>query len=134
MDTITEFLIRPIGIVESSLVKTQDAPHQDNENAPEAWIVIDGAFAEGIRDIKPGQEILLLTWFHLSERDVLKVHPKNDLNQPLKGVFSTRSPSRPNPIGLHRVRVLEVSAGNKLRVDHLDALHGTPIVDMKPVL
>jgi tRNA-Thr(GGU) m(6)t(6)A37 methyltransferase TsaA len=96
--------------------------------------VIDRAFAEGLEDIKPTQEILLLTWFHLAERDVLKVHPRNDLNQPLKGVFSTRSPSRPNPIGLHRVRVLEVAGGNKLRVDHLDALHGTPIVDLKPVL
>ena len=134
MDTIAEFRIWSIGTVESSITNTQDAPHQDNEGAPEAWLVIDRAFATGLEDIKPNQEIWLLTWFHLAERDVLKVHPKNDHNRPLAGVFSTRSPSRPNPIGLHRVRVLEVAGGNRLRVDHLDALHGTPIIDLKPVL
>lgn len=96
--------------------------------------MIDRALAEGLKDLKPGQELRVLTWFHLAERDVLQVHPRGDLTQPLKGVFATRSPARPNPIGLHRVRVLEITEGNRLRIDHLDAVGGTPIVDLKPVL
>ena len=134
MDTVAEFRIRPIGVVESALADPRGAPCQDHEGAPEAWLVIDGALAEGLRDIKPNEELWVLTWLHLAERDILKVHPRGDLAQPVKGVFSTRSPARPNPIGLHRVRVLEIARGNRLRVDHLDAVHGTPIIDLKPVL
>ena len=134
MNAHGEFVIQPIGRVKSSLKNKAEAPHQDNEGAPSAWIEIGDSYSEGIQDIRVDQEILVFTWFHLSDRDVLKVHPKNDPKQPIKGVFSTRSPARPNPIGLHRVRVLEVVSGKNLRVDHLDALDGTPVIDIKPVL
>jgi tRNA-Thr(GGU) m(6)t(6)A37 methyltransferase TsaA len=127
------FLIRPIGTVESELTDKHNAPHQD-QGAPSAWLVINEDLAEGLCDIRPGQEILVFIWFHLAERNVLKVHPKNDIRNPIKGVFSTRSPARPNPIGFHKVKVTKIEAGRRLGVDHLDALNGTPIVDLKPIL
>lgn len=134
MNTQSEFILRPIGRIQSSLKNREDAPHQDNDGAPSAWIKIDDAYAVGLQDIKVDQEIVVLTWFHLSDRDILKVHPKNDPMKPIKGVFSTRSPARPNPIGFHQVRVIEIIPGNILKVDHLDALDGTPVIDIKPVL
>jgi tRNA-Thr(GGU) m(6)t(6)A37 methyltransferase TsaA len=107
---------------------------QGAEGAPDAWLEIDPAFAEAMAGIATGSDVILLTWLHQSRRDVLKVHPRADRAKPLTGVFATRSPDRPNPIGLHRVRVLEVDAPTRLRVGPLEALDGTPIVDIKPVI
>lgn len=106
---------------------------QGDEGAPEAWLELTPQSAPGLMGIRAGDELLVLTWLHLAERDVLQVHPRGDLNRPLTGVFATRSPDRPNPVGLHRVTVLEV-AGHKLRVAPLEAIDGTPLVDIKPVL
>jgi tRNA-Thr(GGU) m(6)t(6)A37 methyltransferase TsaA len=123
----------PIGHVESSLKLREEAPKQGDEGAPDAWLVFTDAVAEGLEGIAAGDEILLLTWLDRAERDVLKVIPRGDRRRGVQGVFSTRSPDRPNPIGLHRVTVLEV-AGPRLRVRSLEALDGTPIVDVKPLL
>jgi len=128
------FVLRPIGTVRSPLTAREKAPKQGYEGAPEAWIEIDPAFVDALDGIAEGDEVVLLTWLHLSRRDVLKVHPRSDLENPLTGVFATRSPDRPNPIGLHRVRVLEVAAPARLRVWPLEAVDGTPVVDIKPVL
>jgi tRNA-Thr(GGU) m(6)t(6)A37 methyltransferase TsaA len=127
------FELNPIGSVESPLADLDDAPRQGDEGAPEAWLVFDEAVAEAVADIAAGDEILVLTWLDRGRRDVLRVHPRGEASRPPLGVFSTRSPDRPNPIGLHRVGVLEVD-GTRLRVRDLEALHGTPIVDVKPVL
>jgi tRNA-Thr(GGU) m(6)t(6)A37 methyltransferase TsaA len=127
------FTIAPIGIVRSELTRLEDAPMQGDEGAPEAWLEIHPLVAPGIAGIKAGDELIVLTWLHLAHRDVLQVHPRGDLTRPLTGVFATRSPDRPNPIGLHRVSVLEVADGS-LRVSPLEAIDGTPIVDIKPVL
>jgi tRNA-Thr(GGU) m(6)t(6)A37 methyltransferase TsaA len=123
----------PIGKVESSLVDRTTAPKQGDEGSPEAWLVFEERVADGLRDVVPGAELLLLTWLDRAARDVLLVHPRGDVNRPQTGVFSTRSPDRPNPIGLHRVTVLAVE-GLRMRVADLEALDGTPIVDVKPVL
>jgi tRNA-Thr(GGU) m(6)t(6)A37 methyltransferase TsaA len=122
-----------IGTVESPLTDRASAPMQGDEGAPEAWLAFDEAMAAGLDGIAAGDELLLLTWLDRADRDVLRVHPRDDLTRPEQGVFTTRSSDRPNPLGLHRVRVLEV-AGSRLRVDRLEALDGTPIVDVKPVL
>ena len=128
-----DYTIEPIGFVRSELTRLEDAPMQGDEGAPEAWLELTPQAAEGIAGLKVGDELILLTWLHLAQPDVLQVHPRGDLNRPLTGVFATRSPDRPNPIGLHRVSVLEV-AERKLRVAPLEAIDGTPIVDIKPVL
>lgn len=125
--------IHPIGIVESSLVDRASAPKQGVEGAPDTWLTFDPAMAEGIRDLTVGNEMFVLTWLHLADRSVVAVHPRDDLRNPLTGVFSTRSADRPNPIGLHRVRVLAID-GLRVRVAELEAVDGTPIVDVKPVL
>ncbi|MGP3955747.1 tRNA (N6-threonylcarbamoyladenosine(37)-N6)-methyltransferase TrmO [Nonomuraea sp. 3N208] len=125
--------IRPIGVVESPLIDPASAPKQGVEGSPEAWLAFDPAMADGIRDLTVGDEVFVLTWLHLADRSVLAVHPRDDLRNPLTGVFSTRSSDRPNPIGLHRVRVLAID-GFRVRVADLEAIDGTPIVDVKPVL
>lgn len=125
--------VRPIGWVESPLVDRETAPKQGDEGAPDAWLVFHPDVAEGIRDLAPGAEVLLLTWLDRARRDVLAVHPRGDPRNPMLGVFSTRSPDRPNPIGLHRVQVVSID-GTRVRVRNLEALHGTPILDVKPVL
>jgi tRNA-Thr(GGU) m(6)t(6)A37 methyltransferase TsaA len=127
------YTIEPIGFVRSELTQLEDAPMQGDEGAPEAWLEFTHLAAPGLMGIHPGDELIVLTWLHLAERDVLQVHPRGDLNRPLTGVFATRSPDRPNPVGLHRVSVREV-AEDTLRVAPLEAIHGTPIVDIKPVL
>jgi len=129
----TLYSIEPIGFVRSTLTRLEDAPMQGDEGAPEAWLEMTPQAAIGITGIKAGDELIVLTWLHLADRNVLQVHPRGDLNRPLIGVFATRSPDRPNPIGLHRVSVLEVEE-KRLRVAPLEAIDGTPIVDMKPVL
>jgi tRNA-Thr(GGU) m(6)t(6)A37 methyltransferase TsaA len=125
--------IRPIGVVGSPLVDPASAPKQGVEGSPKAWLAFDPAMADGIRDLAVGDEVFVLTWLHLADRSVLAVHPRDDPRNPLTGVFSTRSSDRPNPIGLHRVRVLAID-GLRVRVADLEAVDGTPIVDVKPVL
>jgi tRNA-Thr(GGU) m(6)t(6)A37 methyltransferase TsaA len=122
-----------IGIVESPLDDPAAAPKQGDEGAPEAWIAFADAVADALDGIVAGDELLVLTWLDRARRDVVRVHPRGDPSNPELGVFATRSPDRPNPIGLHRVTVLEV-AGTRLRVRDLEALDGTPVVDVKPVL
>ena len=127
------YTIEPIGFVRSKLTSLEAAPMQADEGAPEAWLELTPLAAQGLMGIKPGDNLIVLTWLHLAERNVLQVHPRGDLSRPLSGVFATRSPDRPNPVGLHRVSVLEVTA-QKLRVAPLEAIDGTPIVDIKSVL
>lgn len=124
---------RPIGRVESPLTDPEKAPKQGDEGAPEAWLVFDPGVRDGLRDLRPGTEVLLLTWLDRAQRDVLLVHPRDDRSRPETGVFSTRSADRPNPIGLHQVEVLSID-GQRLRVRNLEAVDGTPIVDIKPLL
>jgi tRNA-Thr(GGU) m(6)t(6)A37 methyltransferase TsaA len=128
-----DFTIRPIGRVESPLTSTADAPRQGDEGAPEAHLILDPLVQDGMDGIAVGEEIIVLTWLHEADRSVLNVHPRGDLSRPEQGVFSTRSPSRPNPIGLHRVRVLGIDEV-RVHVSGLEAIDGTPIVDLKPVL
>jgi tRNA-Thr(GGU) m(6)t(6)A37 methyltransferase TsaA len=122
-----------IATVESPLTDRETAPKQGDEGAPEAWLAFDPSVAEGLDGLAAGDELLILTWLDRSRRDVLRVRPRNDPANPEQGVFGTRSPDRPNPIGLHRVTVLEID-GLRLRVQDLEALDGTPVVDVKPVL
>ena len=122
-----------IAHVESPLKDRADAPKQGDEGAPEAWLVFDPGVTGGLEGMAVGDEVLLLTWFDRAERGVLRVHPRSDLSRPEQGVFTTRSPDRPNPIGLHRVTVLAIE-GPRVRVSGLEALDGTPVVDVKPVL
>ena len=129
----TSYEIRPIGYVESPLVDGESAPKQGSEGAPDAWLVFDPDIAEGIRDLAVGADVFVLTWLHQSRRDVLAVRPRDDPRNPEMGVFSTRSQDRPNPIGLHRVRILAID-GLRVLVQNLEAFDGTPIVDVKPVL
>ena len=125
--------LRAIGIVESPLTDAAAAPKQGDEGAPEAWIAFAREVAEALEGIAAGDAVLVLTWLDRADRDVLRVHPRSDLSRPATGVFATRSPDRPNPIGLHRVTVLAVD-GTRWRVADLEALDGTPVIDVKPVL
>ena len=127
------FEIRPIGVDRSTIKRRGDGPKQGREGAPDAWLEIEDDVADGIEGISPGDSVIVITWLHLARRDELKVHPRGDTAKPLTGVFDTRSPDRPNPIGLHRVVVREI-AGRRLRVGPLEAIDGTPIVDIKPAL
>jgi tRNA-Thr(GGU) m(6)t(6)A37 methyltransferase TsaA len=128
-----DFTVRPIGHVESPLTSTADAPRQGDEGAPEAYLILDPIVQVGLDGIAVGDEIIVLTWLHEADRTVLKVHPRGDVNRPEQGVFSTRASSRRNPIGLHRVRILGLD-GIRVHVSDLEAIDGTPIVDIKPVL
>jgi tRNA-Thr(GGU) m(6)t(6)A37 methyltransferase TsaA len=123
----------PIGHVESPLVDLDDAPKQGDEGAPEAWLRFRPEVLPGLRDLAVGDDLLLLTWLDRADRDVLVVHPRGDTSRPATGVFSTRSPDRPNPMGLHSVRVLAVE-GERVRVSGCEAVDGTPILDIKPTL
>jgi tRNA-Thr(GGU) m(6)t(6)A37 methyltransferase TsaA len=125
--------LHPIGSVESPLLDRELAPKQGDEGAPDAWLVFNPAAREGIRDFEVGAEMIVLTWLDRANRDELSVHPRGDVNNPLTGVFSTRSPDRPNPIGLHVVRIVEIN-DLRIRVQNLEALNGTPILDVKPPL
>ena len=134
MDIPKSFEAFPIGYVRSTLKERTGAPRQAWDGAPHARLEIDPAFVDGLSGIEPGQDIWILTWLHESQRSVLKVHPRGDLANPLTGVFATRSPDRPNPIGLHRATVLSVDGLGCIQVQALEAIDGTPIFDIKPVL
>jgi tRNA-Thr(GGU) m(6)t(6)A37 methyltransferase TsaA len=130
---MAEYVVRPVGRIESSLRNRSDAPNQGDEGAPDCTIALDPEYATAARDIAAGAELLVLTWLDRTDRDVQAVRPRGDPDRPETGVFSTRSPDRPNPIGLHRVTVLAVE-GTRLHVRGLEALDGTPVVDLKPPL
>ena len=125
--------ITPIGVVESPLTDRESAPKQGDEGAPDAWLRFEPSVLDGLQGIEPGDDLILLTWFDRARRDVLRVHPRSDPSREPQGVFNTRSPDRPNPIGLHRVEVVSIE-GARVQVRNLEALDGTPIVDVKPVL
>ncbi|HWR13181.1 MAG TPA: tRNA (N6-threonylcarbamoyladenosine(37)-N6)-methyltransferase TrmO [Terriglobales bacterium] len=129
--TESTFLLKPIGVVRSALADRKNAPRQGSEGAPEAWIEILPEFHPGLEGVEAGAEVLLLTWLHLGRRETMKVHPRG--TGPLTGVFATRSPDRPNPIGIHPATVLEVDGG-RIRLSGLEAVDGTPVVDIKPVI
>jgi tRNA-Thr(GGU) m(6)t(6)A37 methyltransferase TsaA len=129
----TEYSLYPVGIILSSLKHRDEAPMQGSEGAPDVWLEVKSTAAEGLDGIAVGDELIVITWFHQAHRDILKVHPRGDKTNPLTGVFATRSPDRPNPLGLHQVTVLEID-GNRLRVGPMEAIDGTPVVDIKPVL
>jgi len=130
----SDFILRPIGHVESPLRDRAAAPKQGYEGAPAAWLVFDPAIRDALRDLQVGEEVIVLTWLDRSQRDILRVHPRSDRSQPKRGVFSTRSPDRPNPIGLHRVKIISMADPLRIEVEPLEALHLTPIIDLKPVL
>ena len=130
---MTGYQVVPIGWVESPLKDRAQAPRQGDEGAPDAWLVFQPEVAEGLRDLAPGAEIIVLTWLDRAARDVLVTRPRDDPTRPPTGVFSTRSPDRPNPIGLHRVQVV-AAEGLRILVRPLEALDGTPVIDVKPVL
>ena len=130
---LTSVEVYPIGWVESPLTDLADAPRQADEGAPEAWLVFHPALTEALCGLRPGDEIIVITWLDRARRDVLTVHPRGDASRPMEGVFRTRSPHRPNPIGLHQTVVTAVD-GPRVRVRHLEALNETPIIDLKTVL
>ena len=127
------YRVRPIGVIRSSLASRTNAPRQGDEGAPDAWLEVDGELAPALRGVAAGDDLLVLTWLHQADRSTLEVHPRSDPAHPLAGVFATRSPDRPNPIGVHRVTVREIS-GTRLRVGPIEAIDGTPVLDLKPVL
>jgi tRNA-Thr(GGU) m(6)t(6)A37 methyltransferase TsaA len=127
------YIIDPVGVVRSSLSNRETAPLQGDEGGVEAWVEFSPQLAPALAGINVGDKIILLTWFHQADRDVLQVHPRSNPANPLTGVFATRSPDRPNPIGLHQVTVLEITA-QRLRVAPLEAIDGTPVIDVKPVI
>ncbi len=126
------YTLHQIGQIHSTLRAVEDAPRQGTEGAPDAWLEVDPTFSRALLGIAPGDEVVIVTWLHLADRDVLQVHPRGDPKNPLAGVFATRSPHRPNPVGLHRVTVREI-AGTRLRVGPIEAIDGTPVVDIKAV-
>lgn len=129
----TDYLLHPIGFIHSPLRNRKDAPKQGREGAPNARLEVNPNLTEALNGIHVGDELIVITWFHQSQRDVLQVRPRDDLNNPLTGVFATRSPDRPNPLGLHRVTVLQID-GSRLQIGPIEAIDGTPVVDIKPVL
>ena len=131
--TENSYVIEPIGIIHSKLIDLAQAPMQGTEGDYEAWLEVSPQVAQGLLGIKAGDHLIVLTWLHLAQRDTLQVHPRGRQDAPLKGVFATRSQDRPNPIGLHQVRVLEVT-GQRIKVAPIEAIDGTPLVDIKPVL
>jgi tRNA-Thr(GGU) m(6)t(6)A37 methyltransferase TsaA len=133
MMNASDYQVTPVGWVESPLTDRAQAPRQGDEGAPDAWLVFRPEVADGLRDLTEGTEVMVLTWLDRAARDVLVTRPRDDPARPPTGVFSTRSPDRPNPIGLHRVRIVTVE-GLRIQVRPLEALDKTPVIDLKPVL
>ncbi|MBC7789178.1 MAG: tRNA (N6-threonylcarbamoyladenosine(37)-N6)-methyltransferase TrmO [Anaerolineae bacterium] len=131
--TPEDYSLNPIGHIRSALQSLDEAPRQGSEGAPDAWLEVNSAYARALFGIAAGDDAIVITWLHRADRGVLEVHPRDDPDIPLAGVFATRSPHRPNPLGLHRVTVLEIS-GTRLRIGPIEAIDGTPVVDVKPVL
>ena len=131
--TEPDLMLIPIGRVESKLTDPSEAPRQGSEGAPDAWLVLEPRVREALDGMTPGARVIVLTWLDRARRDVLRVHPRDDASNPLRGVFSTRSADRPNPIGLHEVEILSIE-GDRVHVRPLEALDGTPVLDLKPVL
>src|SRR5215467_11295365 len=131
-DANGEARLNPIGVIRSTIKTRAEAPMQGAEDAPDAWLEVNDSVAEALDGIARGDELIVLTWLHRARRDVLKVHPRSDPQRPLTGVFATRSPDRPNPIGIHSVTVREVQE-NRLRIGPIEVIDGTPVVDIKPV-
>jgi len=127
------FELRPIGVISSELRSLADAPMQGFEGAPDAWLEIEPAYAAALDGLAAGDELIVITWFHRADRAVLQTRPRSDPRNPMTGVFATRSPDRPNPLGLHTVTVRAIE-GNRLRIGPIEAIDGTPVVDVKPVL
>lgn len=128
-----DYRLQPIGVIRSTLRHLNQAPRQGNEGAPDAWLEVDAAYAGALSRIAAGDALIVVTWLHRADRTVLETHPRNDASAPLTGVFATRSPDRPNPLGLHRVTVRE-RTGSRLRIGPIEAIDGTPVVDIKAVL
>jgi tRNA-Thr(GGU) m(6)t(6)A37 methyltransferase TsaA len=128
-----DLTLRPIGRVESPLTDPSEAPKQGFEGGPEAWLVLEPRVLDGLDGVRPGDRLIVLTWLDRADRETLKVHPRDDPANPLRGVFGTRSADRPNPIGVHEVEVLEIEA-ERMRVTDLEAVDGTPVIDLKPVI
>jgi len=131
--TEIDFTLRPIGVLRSSIKERSGAPRQGSEGAPDAWIEVHPFAFDGLERLRAGDNVIVITWLHRARREVLKVHPRSDPKQRLHGVFATRSPDRPNPLGLHRVTVREIGT-DRLLVGPIEAIDGTPVVDIKPVL
>jgi tRNA-Thr(GGU) m(6)t(6)A37 methyltransferase TsaA len=127
------YTLQPIGIIRSDLTSRESAPRQGDEGAPDAWIEITPDVVQALQGLAVGDAIIILTWFHQSDRTILQTRPRNIATNPMTGVFATRSPDRPNPIGLHRVTIRQID-GNRLKVGPIEAIDGTPVIDIKPVL
>lgn len=128
------FTVTPIGYVRSPLLDREHAPKQGDEGAPAAWLIFKAEFQEGLKDLQVGEDILVLTWLDRGNRETLCVHPRDDERAALRGVFSTRSQDRPNPVGLHRVKIVEMTSPTQFKVLNLEAFDDTPVIDVKPVL
>jgi tRNA-Thr(GGU) m(6)t(6)A37 methyltransferase TsaA len=131
--TSTEFQLCPVGVIRSEIKTRAEAPKQGSEGAPDVWLEVYPWAADGLHLLAEGDELVVITWFHQAHRDVLKVHPRSNPRNPLTGVFATRSPDRPNPLGLHPVVVRAID-GHRLRIGPIEAIDGTPVIDIKPVL
>jgi tRNA-Thr(GGU) m(6)t(6)A37 methyltransferase TsaA len=125
--------LRPIGVIRSNLKERSASPRQGDEGAPDAWLEVRASLVAALDGVAVGDELLIVTWLHEARRDVLKVHPRDDPSRPLAGVFATRSPDRPNPLGLHPVAVKEI-VENRLLIGPIEAIDGTPVLDIKPLL
>lgn len=125
--------LHPIGVIRSKIKKRSEAPKQGSEGAPDGWLEVSSTFAGALEGLRAGDQIIVVTWLHQARRDVLRVHPRSDRQRPLAGVFATRSPDRPNPLGLHRVTIRQI-AGTRLLIGPIEVIDGTPVVDVKPAL
>ena len=130
VDVMSSYTLEPVGFIHSSVKGREDAPRQGAEGAPDAWLEIEPRFAEALLGLQVGHELIVITWFHQADRSVLQNHPRGDESRPLTGVFYTRSPARPNPLGLHPVTVREID-GTRLKIGPIEAFDGTPVVDIK---
>jgi tRNA-Thr(GGU) m(6)t(6)A37 methyltransferase TsaA len=127
---MNSYTLQPVGVIRSTVKGREDAPRQGSEDAPDAWLEIEPRFAKGLLGIEVGHELIVITWLHQAKRDVLQNHPRSDESRPLTGVFYTRSPARPNPLGLHPVMVREID-GTRVKIGPIEAFDGTPVVDIK---